>query len=452
MTIEAIQTTAPATRGAGTADDHVAFCRAVRSRYPLGREGRHGLPTFRRVVVIVSSSRGGSSLLYELLRSTGAFLSLGGEHSVLYKLHGLGLPAGADVFDGTITDAADPSGFRADLAADVTTGTERTPIRPGDWDPAVLADRFVRVLAQQWTPCSLSIENAWAIVHDTIARWRQRACGPTQLLMASVRALRLAGWPIDPWYFDVDPAIVASAFSELAPPAGPPPGLTRTVEAPPFLIPGLAPLPGPADLDRPLLLKASMDAYRLAALPHLFPQSELTVVHLVRNPAAAINGLIDGWRDRGFFSYNLSDRAELRIPGYSGTAGWSTQWWNFDLPPGWRDLIDRPLPLVCAAQWTAAHSHILDALEATALPALRVRAEDVMDDATRQAAIDAILRHCRLRARRPARSGVIMASQRPEPGRWRRRRALLEPIIADGAVRTCALRLGYDPAASAGWK
>ncbi|MFI6040329.1 hypothetical protein ACIA8C_01770 [Nocardia sp. NPDC051321] len=448
MSTETVQ---PAATQPGT--DHVTYCRAVRARFPLGREGRHGLPTFRRAVVIVASSRGGSSLLYELLRSTGAFLSLGGEHSVLYKLHGLGLPDSADVHDGSITDRADLAAFHADLAANVTTGPEPILIHPRDWDPATLADRFVRVLAQQWPHCPMSVETTWEIAYDAIARrLRQGAVSRSQLLMTTVHALRMTGWPIDPWYFDTDPMIVAAAFRRLTPPAGPPPGLAQTVEAPPFLVPSLAALPGPADLERPLLLKASMDAYRLAALPYLLPGSELTVIHLVRNPAAAVNGLIDGWLDRGFFSYNLSARAELRIPGYSRAAGWTTKWWNFDLPPGWRDLVDRPLPWVCAKQWSAAHTHILDAIEATALPALRVRAEDIMGEATRQATIDAILRQCHLRARQPARAGVMMASQRPEPGRWRRRHAVLAPIIDSSEVQACALRLGYDPAASNGWR
>ena len=435
------------------ASDHIAFCRAVRARFPLGREGRHDLPDLRRVVVVVASSRGGSSLLYELLRSTGAFLSLGGEHSVLYKLHGLGLPDGWDAHDGTIADGGDFAGFQADLAADVTTGVESDLIGPQDWDPRVLTDRFLRVLAQQWPSCPASAEDAWGIVHEAIARrLQQRAVTPSQLLMACVRALRARGWQIDPWYYDVEPAVVAAAFPDLPQPSGPPAGFTRTLEAPPFLVPSLAPLPGPGDLARPLLLKASMDAYRLAALPRLFPKSELTIIHLVRNPAAAVNGLIDGWLDRGFFSHNLGGRAELRIPGYSRPADWSTQWWNFDLPPGWRDLTGRPLPWVCAAQWAAAHSHISSALEATALPALRVQAEKVMDKATRQATIDLVLRHCQLRARRPARSRLIMVSQMPEPGRWRRRRAVLEPIIFSGEIRACAPRLGYDPAASNDWK
>ncbi|KZM69635.1 hypothetical protein AWN90_07605 [Nocardia terpenica] len=372
---------------------------------------------------------------------------------MLYKLHGLGLPQGQDAHDGCIADDADLTGFHADLAADVTTGTEPDLIDPRDWDSATLTDRFVRMFAQQWPQCPASAEDIWKIVHEVIAgRLRHGLANRSALLMVCVRALRTAGWQIDPWYFDVDPAIIRAAFPSVPPPTGPPPGLARTVEAPPFLVPSLAPLPDTNDLQRPLLLKASMDAYRLAALPRLFPDAELTVIHLVRNPAASVNGLIDGWLDRGFFSHNLNGRADLRIPGYSGPADWSMQWWNFDLPPGWRNLVDRPLPWVCAAQWCAAHSHILDALEASALPALRVQAEDIMDGATRRATIDTILQHCRLRARRPARSRVVMASRIPEPGRWRRRRAILEPMISSGEIRSCAMRLGYDSTAGDRWK
>lgn len=431
---------------------HVAFCREVRARFRLGREGRTGLPLFPRVVVIAASSRGGSSLLYELLRSTRAFLTIGGEHSVLYKLHNLGLPDDADAHDGVIPNGADRAGFRADLAADVTTGAEPETVNLRQLDAAAVADRFVRALAQQWPPGALSIEDTWRIAHEAIDR--RLSSGKTdrpRLLMACVRALRAHGWGIDPWYFDVDPTVVTRAFPGLPAPTGPPPGLVQTVEAPPFLVPSLAPLPGPDDLHRPLLLKASMDAYRIAQLPLLFPQSELTVIHLVRNPAAAVNGLIDGWLDRGFFSHNLGGRVTLNIPGYSESAGWSTEWWNFDLPPGWPDLLDSPLPRVCAAQWTAAHTHILAALESTALPTLRVAAEQVLDERTRPAAIDEILRRCGVRAAVPARSGVVMATQLPELGRWRYRRSTLEPIITSDAVRACSVRLGYDTPSRRGW-
>lgn len=55
------------------------------SIYPIGMQ-------HRRVIVILSAPRGYSSLLFALLRSTGRFLALRGEHTHVYKLSGLSGP------------------------------------------------------------------------------------------------------------------------------------------------------------------------------------------------------------------------------------------------------------------------------------------------------------------------------------------------------------------------
>ena len=133
------------------------------------------------------------------------------------------------------------------------------------------------------------------------------------------------------------------------------------LEEPPFVVPTPRRLPTADELRRtPLLLKAPLDAYRLDVLRAVFPLARFTVVHLTRAPAASINGLYDGWLDRGFFSHRFPDR--LAIPDYSDTADWARSWWNFDLPPGWQEYTTRPLAEVCALQWRSVHEHILHGL------------------------------------------------------------------------------------------
>jgi hypothetical protein len=194
-----------------------------------------------------------------------------------------------------------------------------------------------------------------------------------------------------------------------------------------------------------------MDAYRIDHLPVLFPNSDIKVIHLVRNPAAAINGLIDGWLSRGFFSHNLTSRAELNIGGYSERGAWATSWWNFDLPPGWRTMVDQPLAHVCAYQWTAAHASILRGLEATWLQVLRVRAEEVIDERTQPLAVARILRYCDAKPVSRAHSGVVMATHPPEPGRWRKRSSALSPILDSKDIRQLSTLLGYSYATRSGW-
>jgi hypothetical protein len=188
-----------------------------------------------------------------------------------------------------------------------------------------------------------------------------------------------------------------------------------------------------------------VDAYRLEQLRELFPAAHMTVVHLVRNPAAAVNGLIDGWLDRGFFTHRLGDLSPLNIDGYSHLP-WGRQWWNFDLPPGWSGVAERPLPEVCAYQWCAAHQAILaDARVADAY--IRVCAEDLTYGKTRRLnAVGQVIRQLGLTAppvpMRPER--FVMMTVRPRPGRWRTRGSQLRPVLETPAVRSMAERLGYQ--------
>src|SRR4051794_15486434 len=77
------------------------------------REARHGqaadLAQVRDVIVVVSSSRGGSTLLGELLRRTPGFLSLRAEINPLFVV------AGLEPADGDRRRAA----FGAELAAEI---------------------------------------------------------------------------------------------------------------------------------------------------------------------------------------------------------------------------------------------------------------------------------------------------------------------------------------------
>src|SRR5262249_47980742 len=147
---------------------HKAFCRKIRDGFGAGSQAESLLP-FRDVVAIVASSRGGSSMLFDLLRSSGAFLCLNGEHSTLYKLHGLGLPPEPGAHDGTISANADTAGFLLALAGDVTTHPA-TGVSAGLPDTKAFASRVLRMLAQQWRGCPLEPQEAWEVIHDTIGQ------------------------------------------------------------------------------------------------------------------------------------------------------------------------------------------------------------------------------------------------------------------------------------------
>jgi hypothetical protein len=421
------------------AERHMAFCRQVRAAFPP-RSG-DWQPEFCDVVAIVSSSRGGSSLLFDLLRTTGAFLCLEGEHSTLYKLHGLGLPPDPDSDDGCIPQGGDTPGFLSEFTADLTVSSTSGH----DIEDYVI--RVVRALAQQWPGSPLTPAEIWEVAHGTAARLPRARHG--HVLFTIVRELRARGWLINPWYFDLPGPLIRREFPEMALPQGPPHTLTQSLEAPPFLAPRPARIPVEADTGRPLLLKASMDAYRIPFLRRLFPDARLRIIHLTRNPAAAINGMIDGWLHHGFFSHNLSGRAVLKIDGYAGS--WAGSWWNFDLPPDWRRLVTQPLASVCAAQWVGAHTAIMASLPGKDAQVARVRAEDVLNAHRRRRTIMQLLEFCGVRPLAPPRARVVLATEHPRPARWRARAAQLEPVLADPVIRQCSGRLGYGPQPTADW-
>lgn len=423
----------------GEAERHIALCRQVRAAFSA--PGGDWQPEFRDVVAIVSSSRGGSSLLFDLLRTTGAFLCLEGEHSTLYRLHGLGLPPDPDSYDGCISPEGDTQGFLCSLASDLTVSSS-SGCGIEDY-----VTRVVRMLAQQWSGSPLTPAEIFQVAYDAAARLSQARHG--RVLLAIVRELRARGWPINPWYFDLPGPLIRREFPEIALPQGPPPALVQSLEAPPFLVPRPARVPVEADATRPLLLKASMDAYRIPFLRGLFPDARLRIIHLTRNPAAAINGLIDGWLHHGFFSHNLAGRTALTIDGYAGW--WAGSWWNFDLPPGWRCLVTQPLAKVCGAQWAAAHDAILASLPGQDAQIIRVRAEEVLDARRRPCVVAQLLEFCAVRPAAPSRARIVLATEYPKPARWHARAPQLEPVLADPVIRECSCRLGYGPLPATDW-
>lgn len=400
----------------------------------------------RRVVAVAASSRGGSSLLFSLLRSTGAFVSLDGEHTHLYRLYGLaGSPRTAHG-DGWIPQDGDVAGFLQALIAEagtVTGGTDRLGSGRNREGRTLREFPFrlaVRLLGQ-WPSLESCADEIVTVAKDVVASRRDHAFDPEACLLEVLRRLAASGCAVDAGYYDLTDRPLRSSAPE-----GPPPGAPPIIEEPPFVVPAPVHPATAADLrSKPLLLKASVDAYRLPWLAEVFPDAHIRIVHLVRNPAAAVNGLIDGWLDRGFFSHDVSPVRQLAIRGYSQLP-WGSAWWNFDLPPGWASVADRPLPEVCAFQWRTAHAAILDDQAVGGLSVLRVQAEDVLlGGAARERALAAILHFAGVTdaPHRPVVSPrPVMATATPRAGRWRDRAAVLEPVLTDPAIRDMARRLG----------
>ncbi|MFJ4620720.1 sulfotransferase [Streptomyces sp. NPDC088812] len=390
------------------------------------------------VVAIVASSRGGSSLLHQILSDQPDVLSIAGEHTALYKLNRL--DRGRDGSDALEPDVEfDWTAFSRDFMSFLGSG----PARP----PAGAADRLryaavvTRRLALQW-PLE---EIAYATVREAVdhaVRTGARPDEPDSLFATVLHRLRVTHPRIDPSFYDLPPAFRGEASD-----AGlRPPHDGYCIEEPPFVVPRARTAADRGALRRhPVVIKSSVDAYRLPLLRRLMPNARIRVIHLTRNPAASVNGLYDGWRDRGFFSYDVSDRHALSIDGYSELGAAARRWWNFDLPPGWEKLVDQRLERVCAHQWAGAHRSALDTLGPdTADAVLRVPFEQLLDPATRERTLRSVFTFAGIpQPPRPVSFPVVMATARPRPARWRHRADLVLPALDQPGIREVADELGY---------
>jgi hypothetical protein len=394
----------------------------------------------RRVIILLSASRGYSSLLFALLKSTSAFVALPGEHTHIYKLTGI-----SRMLSARSNDAVQHISSGKMEAFWQTLNWELGDDQRGP-DATLFSLRVAHQMYAQWLDLP-EPEDLIPLLEQVI-----RSMGGidtrdnSHKFLRIVSSLRSSGIAIDPWYYDIPSQDVREYFPDLPIPSGPP-ELATPIEEPPFVVPVLDRyLPTPKSTKRPLLVKASVDAYRVSMLRQLFGEQS-TFVHLTRNPAASVSGLIDGWLSYKFYSHALPP-GYLDIDGYSATPAGTKGWWKFDAPPEWQAMKASSLSEVCAFQWVEAHRAILDATESA--QTLRVMTEKIVAADDRTSSIRDILTVLSLKASgvQITTNPIVMASIHPALGRWRRRHEVIRRVLKMEPVFTMARRLGYD----ADWK
>lgn len=367
------------------------------------------------VVLILSSSRGGSTIFTEFLRRHPGLRHLPGEINPLLRLSGLGFPA-----SGSGSDALDVSHFSQ--AEPLKAAIEA---QAGGYGPVtqtqMVADVCERLTWQwpQWPVSRSQVEravaDAWEFTGDA-ERFTQEI-------------LRNLGPEIHPGLYDLP------RNDE------PPPPHPTILEEPPFILFS----PWRRHAKGPLIIKTPSNAYRLPFYRRFFADTPLKILHLTRNPAAAINGLIDGWLFPGFHTHFLPT---LQIRGYSERVPGGDHWWKFDLPPGWEPFGQgHDLAEVCAFQWCAAHRAILEQKTAqdSVLP---VRFEDFLRSPllTMERVCDWLQVPFDPEFQAVLQRGLAprMATARPRQRRWFDRHQELEPVLALPEVRELASALGYE--------
>jgi len=398
------------------------------------------LADVRRVVLVVSSSRGGSSLFGQVLRTMPGLLHLRAEVNPLFTLAGLhhGVERRRVLEDELLRDVGAP------VPAGQVTAEER--------------DRLVLDLAwrltMQWPALAtwMPLDDLLGFVDDVVPAVG-RVYRPTPVHRSLMVALRRAGAEVHSGYYDLDPSDAEDSRCPLEPPEGPPG--EAVIEMPPFVAIDRWRQASPSELrSLPLVICTPRCSFRLEFFRDLFPGADLRVIHLTRNPAASVNGLVDGWRHHGFFNCRVP--GELAIEGYSNVVPGGTEWWCYDFPPGWQEWTSAPLQDVCAFQWQAAHAAAIDGCQRLGIDPLRVPFEDVVGNRHARSELSAGLASLLGLSRAPVEAAllterpVVMATTRPSPARWRHRRDALRSLFSDPRVVALARRLSYDPDPS-GW-
>lgn len=421
---------------------------------------QHSLRDVRRVVIINSSSRSGSSLLYALLGKLPGVMSLTGEAAPFYKLNTALERFNPHLSDRIpselLDDVIDLPGLSRDLFSDLyLAGSE---VDPGRIDVDAYADDLMLRISLQWPGLELEPESLRKCITGAFDRY---AATNSLFCTEDFYLEMLEGlcclWPqINPFYYDIGTDKVALRFPFLEIPIGPPIS-NFTVEEPPFILRPPSLRPTPADLsDKVLLLKSTVDCYRMNLVERLFPDADIRVIHLVRNPAATINGIFDGWHHRGFFSHNLArcfgdtgDGVKLRIKGYSDLYPFGSTWWNFDLPAGWERFAERDLVEVCAFQWYSANEEILDRLATSRRHSCTVHFEDIIrSHSSRRDEFARMLDFMSIPEHQADMLGldalpVVQSTLPPQLYRWKKRQDIISRLLDYPKVVAMAEKLGY---------
>jgi hypothetical protein len=382
----------------------------------------------QRVVVILSASRGGSTLLKETLALHPCVASLDGELDPLLALSGNGFTHNSD------SDCIESVANAAELASSILD--EISFASAEILDTKLLLRKWTNRLALQFPVHFLDagayrrLEHSLKAALSLFGRGDRRGDAELQGLILS------AVFSDEPWrisYYDGNIAPDANIhFDE-----------PLKIEEPPFVVPTLRRRPfALADVpDSVLLFKSPSDAYRIGMYEQLFPNAEVTYIHLTRGVAQSVNGLIDGWLyPLGFFSHDLSKiGCELAIQGYSDRVPFGRRWWKFDLPRNWRKFTHAKLEEVCLNQWYAVHEAILQRRVCT----LRVSFEDFIGNPT--AVLRRITDHLGLRDMPvPGALPIKMATEPPHSRRWHKRGPMLLELSRRPEVREMMGLLGYS--------
>jgi len=354
----------------------------------------------KRVCVILTSSRGGSSLLKEVLSRNDQIVSLPGEEEPYYIMTRNVFPFGSES-DGILK----LKGKKTIL--DMMYNDLGVPVR--SMNLAKIARDWNRRLIMQFPEIRFNhIDELVENCYGTSDSYEEG----TELFLKALLGVKSGYYDVMKRNYD---------FIE-----------EFKIEEPPFVVPGNKRPMTTDDLkSKVLLFKTPQNYCRPGIFEDMFPNAEIKYIHLTRGWAQSVNGLMDGWlSDTGFFSYNVDViDEELTISGYSDVKKFGRKWWNFDLFPGWQQFTDTRLIDVCTRQWYSAHDWILN----NYTPGLTVKFENFLSD--KQGVLNQICSYIGIDPWFIDDLPDVMVTSKPKPYRWHKRKDELLDFITGANFR-----------------
>ena len=217
------------------------------------------LKSVKKVLIINSSSRSGSSLLYAILRKIPGIYSLTGEAAPFYKLNTDFDPAiifrSENISDNVIDTMVDFKGLRNDILADLSFANGNNNINMHTDFDSYANDIIMRFLLQ-WADIEFDIKKVKKIIF-TIAeniKKLKATVGVEEFYIQLLGSLIRIYPQINPYYYDLTPELVALHFPEYSKPFSPP-GNSIIIEEPPFVLQAPRVSPSPDHLENNILFQ-----------------------------------------------------------------------------------------------------------------------------------------------------------------------------------------------------
>ena len=420
----------------------------------------------KKVIIIVSPPRSGSSLLFNILRRIPCICALNGESVPFFKLNGI-------ASDADCSDEIRPEKISEEQIKKLTVdffGDLHFNYDKPDMDSETLEQYFQELILRfsiQWPEIEFNYDRFILSAKKAFTEdmRKQRRFNKVEYYLELFKELKKEYSSINPYYYDIPPYMIKEKFPDEILPSGPP-GDCLMIEEPPFVLVSPGCTPELRDLkEKILLIKEPVNCYRFKILEKMFKNAEISIIQLVRNPAASVNGLIDGWLYRGYFSHNMMNYYDLNkmqpkalnIKGYSDLFPWGKYWWKYDLPPQWEEYSNSPVEEVCSFQWYSANKFISDYLKESSNSSCLVKYENIIRDLScRYKEFEKIISFLGLSNKTLTELDItefpiVQATELPGPFRWKKRREQLKNVLNKKEIHKMAEQLGYAADNTGDW-